>query len=649
MAVYTQTNRLIAIETPLGKDALLLRGVTGQEGISQLYQFQLDLLSTDPAINFKDIIGHNVTVRVALGNEQERYFNGFINRFAQVGNDTGLANYQATMVPWLWFLRRTTDCRIFQNKNIPTIIEQVFKDLGYSDYKLQLKGTFEPLDYCVQYRESDFNFVSRLMEQHGIFYFFEHAHDKHTLILADNAPSHAPCPEQHQVKWEPQGRAVLAEDVITDLQMEQIFRSGKYALTDYNYETPAVSLAAEVESGVKLKDMAKYELYDFPGNYTKKDQGEKLARIRIEEEEAQHQKVTGNSSCRAFTSGYRFKLQNYIREKLNQEYVLTEVHHTASVGDTYTTTDVAGANEEYSNKFTCIPHTVPFRPRRMTPRPVMQGPQTAVVVGKKGEEIWVDKHARVKVQFHWDREGKLDENSSCWIRVSQVHAGKGFGAVDIPRIHEEVIVSFLEGDPDLPIITGRVYNAQNMPPNGLPAAGMTSGLKSNSTPGGGGNNCMMMDDTKGKEGITIHAQYDMNTTVQNDANVTVVSGKSTFSVNAGTHTETVKGAVKEIFQDTHDSTVTNAISVTSGSASIYIHGCTSIQLHVGSSSIWMDSGGQINIKGVDVAINGSSSVTIKGGVVHSEADSEHQTKGAIVLSDGSATNTVKGGMVMLNP
>ena len=646
---YTQANRLIAINTPLGKDALLLRGVTGQEGISQLYHFQLDLLSTDPEINFKDIIGHNVTVRVALGNAQERFFNGIINRFVQVGNDTRLASYQATMVPWLWFLRRTTDCRIFQNKSIPGIIEQVFKDLGYSDYKLQLKGTFEPLDYCVQYRESDFNFVSRLMEQHGIFYFFEHEKDKHILVLANDFSSHVPCPEQHQAKWDPQeGSAVLEEDVITDLQMEQIFRSGKYALTDYNYETPAVSLATEVQSDVKLKDMAKYEVYDFPGNYTKKDHGEKLAKIRIEEEEAQNQKVTGNSSCRAFTSGYRFKLQNYTREKLNQEYVLTEVHHTASVGDTYTT-GAAGANEDYSNMFICIPHTVPFRPRRVTPRPVVQGPQTAVVVGKKGEEIWVDKHARVKVQFHWDREGKLDENSSCWVRVSQVHAGKGFGAIDIPRIGEEVVVGFLEGDPDQPIIIGRVYNAQNAPPNGLPKSGMVAGLKSNTTPGGGGSNAVMLDDTKGKEGLTIHAQYDMNTTVEHDANITIVTGKSTFSVNAGTHTETVKGAVKETFQDTHDSTVTNAISITSETASIYIHGSTNIQLHVGASKLWMASDGNISLDGVNVTIQGSSSVTIKGGVVHSEADSEHQTKGAIVLSDGSATNTVKGGMVMLNP
>jgi type VI secretion system secreted protein VgrG len=230
-----------------------------------------------------------------------------------------------------------------------------------------------------------------------------------------------------------------------------------------------------------------------------------------------------------------------------------------------------------------------------------------------------------------------------------VHAGKGFGGVDIPRIGEEVIVGFLEGSPDLPIIIGRVYNGLNAPPNGLPTAGMVSGLKSNSTPGGGGNNAMMMDDTKGKEKISIHGQYNMDTTVENDHAITVVSGNDTHTVSTGTRTVTVKGAVKEIFQDTQDTAVTNAISITSGTAHIYVHGSTNIQLHVGASMIWMDSGGQINIQGVNVAINGSSSVTIKGGIVHSEADSENQVKGAIVLTEGTATNTVKGGMVMLNP
>lgn len=518
---HTQENRLIGIETPLGKDILLLRGFSGQEGISRLSNFDLDLLSHDPDIKFEDIIGKRVTLRVTLGSEKKRYFNGFISRFSQTGSDRGLANYRATMVPWLWFLTRTSDCRIFQKKTIPDIIEQIFKDQGLTDYKLQLQGSFEPRDYCVQYRETDFNFVSRLMEQYGLFYLFEHEQDKHTLVIANDPSAHQPCPEQNAAKWVAQGSGALAEDVITSMQWEQTLRPGKYAVTDYNFETPDTSLHAEMKTVIEVGGNSKFEIYDFPGEYSKKNQGDTIAKIRMEEEEAQYLVVTGTSSCRAFTSGYRFDLKDYVRKDMNQAYVLTNVQHVATVGSTYTTATVGKDESAYSNSFTCIPHKVPFRPPQMTPKPIIQGTQTAVVTGKAGEEIWTDNYGRVKVQFHWDREGQFDEFSSPWIRVSQVHAGKGFGGVDIPRIGEEVIVGFLEGDADQPIIVGRVYNAKNMPPNGLPGAGMVSGLKSNSTPGGGGNNSIMMNDTKGNELYSMNAQFNCTENVGNNRTTTV--------------------------------------------------------------------------------------------------------------------------------
>lgn len=524
---HTQETRLIGIETPLGKDILLLRGFSGQEGISRLSNFDLDLLSHDPDIKFEDIIGKRVTLRITLASDKKRYFNGFISRFSQTGSDRGLANYRATMVPWLWFLTRTSDCRIFQKKTIPDIIEQIFKDLGFTDYKLQLQGSFEPRDYCVQYRETDFNFVSRLMEQYGLFYFFEHEQNKHTLVIANDSSAHQPCPEQKEAKWDPQGSGALAEDVLTSLQWEQTLRPGKYAVTDYNFETPDTSLHAEMKTIIEVGGNSKFEIYDFPGEYSKKNQGDTIAKIRMEEEEAQYLVVTGTSSCRAFTSGYRFDLKDYVRKDMNQAYVLTNVQHVATVGSTYTTATVGKDESAYTNSFTCIPHKVPFRPPQMTPKPIIQGTQTAVVTGKAGEEIWTDNYGRVKVQFHWDREGQFDEFSSPWIRVSQVHAGKGFGGVDIPRIGEEVIVGFLEGDADQPIIVGRVYNAKNMPPGGLPAGGMISGLKSNSTPGGGGNNSIMMDDTKGKEAVTVNAQYNMSTAVGNDQTCSVTNNSTT--------------------------------------------------------------------------------------------------------------------------
>jgi type VI secretion system secreted protein VgrG len=528
--VPTQANRLIALNTPLGPDALLLRAFSGQEALSRLFSFELDLLATDPEIKFEDIIGKRVSIRVILGDEEERYFNGFISRFMQTGSDTGLANYRATMVPWLWFLTRTADCRIFQNKKIPNIIQQIFKEMGFTDVKTVLKGTYEPRDYCVQYRETDFNFVSRLMEQYGIFYYFEHEEKKHTLVLADDLSAHQPCPKQSSVKWNPHGSDALAEDVITSLQWEQSFRSGKYAVTDYNFETPSTSLMAEVKTQLEVGGNGKFEIYDFPGEYGKKADGDKIAKIRMEEEEAQHLVISGASTCRVFTAGYRFTLQEYGRKDLDGDYVLTQVQHFGSVGNTYTTTANGEAGEgDYTNSFTCIPYKVPYRPQQVTPKPMVQGPQTAVVVGKAGEEIWTDKYGRVKVQFHWDRYGKKNEDSSCWVRVSQNWAGKQWGAMFLPRIGQEVIVEFIEGDPDQPIITGRVYNAEQLVPYPLPAEQTKSTIKSNSSKGGGGSNEIRFEDKKGGEEIYLHGQKDWTIAIENDKNQ-IVGHDETLSV-----------------------------------------------------------------------------------------------------------------------
>jgi len=518
----TQENRLIAIDTPLGPDVLLLRGFTGHEAISRLFNFDLDLLSTDPEIKFEEIIGQKVTIRVRLGKEKERFFHGMISRFMQTGSDTGLANYRATMVPALWFLTRTADCRIFQNKKVPDIIQEILKENGVTDIKTVLKGTYEPRDYCVQYRETDFNFVSRLMEQYGIFYFFDHEEKKHTLVLSDDLSAHQPCPEQPKVSWNPQGSDNLDEDVITSLQWEETFRFGKYAVTDYNFETPSTSLRAEVKTQIEVGGNSKYEIYDYPGEYGKKAEGDGIAKIRMQEEEAQYKVISGNGTARVFTTGYKFTLQDYVRKDVNGDYVLTQVQHVASVGNTYATGSAGGGNEDdYSNSFACIPAKRPFRSPQVTPKPMVQGPQTAVVVGKSGEEIWTDKYGRVKVQFHWDRYGKMNESSSCWVRVSQNWAGKNWGAMFIPRMGQEVIVEFLEGDPDQPIITGRVYNAEQTVPYPLPAEQTKSTIKSNSSKGGGGSNEFRFEDKKGSEEIFLHGQKDWNILIENDKGQTI--------------------------------------------------------------------------------------------------------------------------------
>jgi type VI secretion system secreted protein VgrG len=644
---YAQEDRLIGIDTPLGKDVLLLQGFTGHEAISRLFSFQLDLLSEKNSISFKDIIGQNVTIRVTLADGARRYFNGVVSRFAQSGSDLRFAHYQMEVVPWLWFLTRIADCRIFQNMTIPDIIKKVFSSRGFSDFKDSLTATYDQREYCAQYRESDFNFVSRLMEQYGISYFFQHDDGKHTLVLADAASAYQPCPGQSKAQYNLTHGDLHAEDVVTAWHMEQELRTGKYSLTDYNFETPSTSLLANEPTIVSVNGNSNFEIYDYPGEYLNKSQGESLTKIRMQEEEASHLVVSGSSVCRAFTSGYKFELQDHYRDDANDTYLLTEVQHVASVGASYTTGD-AGTGAQYSNQLTCIPASVPFRPARVTPKPFVQGPQPALVVGKSGEEIWTDKYGRVKVQFYWDRLGKKDENSSCWIRVSHPWAGQGWGSVSIPRMGQEVIVEFLEGDPDRPIIMGRVYNAEQMPPYGLPASQVISGLKTNSTKGGGGYNEMSMDDTKGKEQITIHAQYDMGTTVEHDDTQTVHNNR-TIGVD-GTHTETIKKDTTITVTDGKETnTVKQEIVITSQTAHIHGMASTEIQLEVGASKLLMKSDGSIELKGVNITIDGSESVTTHGMSVTSKADVDHNTKGTIVVSEGAATNTVKGAMVMLNP
>ena len=527
MALYKQAQRWLSIATPLAEDELKLASFHGVDAVSRLFRFDLDLFSENDSIDFAAVVGQPVTLKVQLADDTLRYFHGHLARFVQSGRSENFITYRAEMVPWLWFLTRTADCRIFQQKKVPEIIEKIFKDLGYADFSLRLRGSYEPRDYCVQYRETDFNFVSRLMEEEGIFYFFEHQDGKHILVLADSPAEIKPVPEQPTAQCDTSPGGWRDHDVVLSCALEEEFRPGAFAHTDYNFETPSTNLMANVAG------KNKFEIYDYPGEYMQAGLGDQLARIRLEEQRAVTVKLRGDSNCRAFTSGYKFKLADHYRTDLNQEYLLTSVQHSASVGLNYS----SGAGEEarYTNSFEGIPATQPYRPPRVTPQPLMQGCQTAVVVGPAGEEIYTDKYGRVKVQFHWDREGKKDQNSSCWVRVSSPWAGKGWGGLQVPRIGQEVIIDFLEGDPDQPLIVGRVYNAGQMPPFGLPGGAVISGFKSNSTKGGGGYNQISLDDTKGNELLHIHAQYDQDNKVLHDER-TSVGNDRTESVG---HDETI--------------------------------------------------------------------------------------------------------------
>jgi type VI secretion system secreted protein VgrG len=517
---YSQDHRLIAVETPLGKDVLLLQELTGYEGISRLFSYELDLLAHDnDSITFKDILGKKVSITLNLPDETPRYINGYVSRFTQGGSDERtFARYHAQVVPWLWFLTRHADCRIFQNLAVPDIISQVFNLFDFKDFRLSLKGSYPQLEYCVQYRETSFNFISRLMEEFGIFYYFDHStKGKHTMVLADQSSTLPACPSS-PISYDTQVGGLEDPEVITNWHVGQEVRTGKYSVTDYNFTTPSTSLLANDPTVVDLPASQPLELFDYPGLHTAKDQGDTVAKVRMQEEEAGHMVVSGTSNCRGLMSGYSFELKNHYRADQDANYVVTEVRHFASAGQTYTTAGTHGG-ETYSNNFTCIPASITYRPARVTPKPFVQGPQPALVVGKSGEEIWVDKYGRVTVQFYWDRLGQKNENSSCWIRTSQPWAGGNWGAMWIPRIGQEVLVSFLEGDPDRPVITGRVYNADQMPPYTLPDYQTRSTFMSRSSKGGGASNYneLRFEDLKGKEQIFMNAEKDMDLRVENDS------------------------------------------------------------------------------------------------------------------------------------
>ncbi len=526
LAQEQQQKRLLNLD---GVDDLLLTAIHGHEEMSRLFSFQLSMISSNTNISPEKVVGKNVTFSIDRGQGSRRFFNGFVSQFA--AGDEGLdgqgktrREYRAEVVPWLWFLTQTADCRIFQNKTIPQIVEQIFKDLGFNDFDPGgIKGDHKEWVYCVQYRETDFNFVSRLLEQEGIFYFFKHENKKHTLVLADQIGAYQDCPEKQVDYPRTSGTRAIA-DHIASWEHEYEFRTGKWAHTDYNFETPSTSLMANTKTTVPLPGVKKYEVYDYPGEYSKKAEGQTEVKLRIQEEEVAYDVVSASSSCQTFTPGGKFTVGEHQSEsEKNKSYVITSIDHSVTEQLGYETGVAPG--EGYSNTFTCIPDSVTFRPARMTPKPLVSGVQTAVVVGKAGEEIYCDKYGRVKVQFHWDREGKRDEKSSCWIRVGHNMAGKKWGFMSIPRIGQEVIVDFLEGDPDRPIIVGSVYNAEQMPHYDLPTEQTKSYIKTNSSKGGKGFNEIRFEDKADKEQIFIHAERNMDTRVKNDSKARIYGSR----------------------------------------------------------------------------------------------------------------------------
>lgn len=531
-----QKERTVAVLTDLGEDALLFRRMTATEEMSRCFEYQVDLRSEDRAVASDDLLGKHVAIRLRLKDKDERFFNGIVTRFAQVGTEGRLARYEMTLRPWLWLLTRTADCKIFQQQTVPEILEDVFKKHGFTDFEVKLTGDYPTLDYCVQYRETDFNFVSRLMEQEGIYYYFKHEKDKHILVLCDDYTAHEAFPGYEEIPLATsKDDSPTEQDRFFDWSVEREIQPGAYALNDFDFEKPRADL--QVRSTVSRPHRAaEFEVYDYPGVYTESKNGDHYVRRRIEELQSQYELSSGSCNARGMTAGYLFTLTESPIEAQNREYlVLTATHSLTS--NLY---ESGGSGEtEYSSTIVALDSRTPFRPARITPKPLIRGPQTATVVGKSGEDIWTDPYARVKLQFPWDRYGKSDESSSCWVRVATVWAGTNWGGIHIPRIGQEVVVEHLEGDPDRPIVTGRVYNADCMPPYDLPANQTQSGLKSRSSKEGTGDNYneIRFEDKKGEELLTVHAERNRSITVEND-DTESVGNNQTVSVG-NDRTETV--------------------------------------------------------------------------------------------------------------
>ena len=519
--------RVMEIVTPLGEDVLLFHTMSAREEMSRLFEYQLDLLSTRDDINLDDILGKNVTVKLALASDETRFFNGFVTRFAEGGTLGRFRRYSATVRPWFWLLTRTSDCRIFQEQTVPEIIKAVFADHGVADFKFELTSTYRKWTYCVQYRETDFNFVSRLMEHEGIGYHFRHTDGHNTLVLTDSTSMHTAVAGAEALSFVSNVDQIRPElEHIRSWEISREIQPGVYVHDDYDLERPSVELKTS-KALPRNFTPSDFEVYDYPGFYTEKSDGEQYAAVRMDELGSQFEFAQGKTNARGLTVGALLTLEDHPRADQNREYLIVSASTEMLFENYQALPDPRPTN--YSCAFVAMPSSQQFRPRRRTRKPFVQGPQTAFVVGPAGEEIFTDELGRVKVQFHWDRRGGNDQQSSCFIRVSQYWAGKNWGAIHIPRIGHEVIVDFLEGDPDQPIIVGRVYNGTNVPPYKLPDNKTQSGVKSRSSLQGTPDNFneIRFEDLKGKEEINIHAERNLSTSVEADESHSVGHDRST--------------------------------------------------------------------------------------------------------------------------
>jgi type VI secretion system secreted protein VgrG len=631
----TQAKSSLQLTTPLGADALLLQSLDGTETLSAPFHFQLVAQAKTADTDLAALVGETASVTLIDGNGRQRFIHGHVTRATRDGTTCTLE-----LRPWLWLLTLSGGCRIFQNKTTPEIVKQVFTDAGHTDFRDALTGTYTALDYCVQYRETDYDFVCRLLENTGIAWFLEFTADAHTLVLVDDASSHPACPNAASLPFQPLGprSGWLEEDRIEGLTSERQVTSTRYQADDYSFETPSTELkVTQGDSGPMV--------YEYPGGYTARDAGEAAARRRLEAFEADAERISGTSTVRFLTAGHTFTLTGHPTQALNASYLLRHVHHQA-------------AANEYGNRFDAQPADTPFRPPRQTPRPVIPGSQTALVVGSEGHEVWTDQYGRIKVQFHWDQVGQKNENSSCWVRVSQRWAGTSWGAFALPRIGQEVVVSFLDGDPDRPIVTGCVYNGDNPVPYALPDEQTKTTLKSNTSVGGNGFNELRFEDKQDSEEVYLHAQKDMTVVIVNDRTQTInhddtatIKNNRTLTISEGNETLTVTKGTRKIEVSEGNETHTNGANFdhkVAGNLTLTVDGNITIKA---SGSIMIDAGGSLTLKsGTNLTATGGTSLTATAGTALTlTGGTTMEIKGSAAGTvDGGGMLTVKGGLVKIN-
>ena len=656
MTTATQANRGARITSPFGEDVLLFRQMVDVSRLGQPFRVDLELLSEKGDLEADQILGEPVVIELDLPDgSAKRHFHGLVTEFAWTGYEERFHEYQATVRPWFWFLTRTADCRIFQKKSVPDIFEEVVKECGFSDFELKLNGSHEQLEFCVQYRETAFNFLSRLLEQEGIYYYFEHTEQKHTMVLVDDPSAHATKPGYATVPYlPPTTQPVIRErDHLSAWSVRRSVQTGAYATTDFDFEKPTLALAAtEVIAG--QHSQGDLEMFDYPAELAAYSvtASKRVAKLRIEELRAAAMLAQGRGDAAGLTTGARFTLDGHPRPDLNKEYVIVASTCTVS-SDAYRTGEAAAA-PDLEVSIQAIDATLPYRPPRVTAKPVIQGAQTAIVVGKKGEEIDTDKYGRVKVQFHWDRLGEKDENSSCYVRVAQSWAGAKWGGIHIPRIGQEVIVHFLEGDPDRPIIIGRVYNGESMPPYALPANATQSGIKSRSSKGGGESNCneIRFEDKKGSEELFIQAEKDLKVNVKND---------ETWDIGRHRTTTIKENDTLEVGKDRKDTIKEN--DTLDVGKKLLIKAGDEITLETGQSKIVMKKDGSITItcmklkidatqslkaSSLDVKVDGQTKVAIASGVQLELKGTMSKVQGSAMLDlSASGMAKLKGSVTMI--